>query len=208
MKETPYELLKDVEKKQLGKNKEVKMTIYNALPRKDYEHVFMCKTAKEVWYTLISLSKAIHKSRIIRLIFSLKNMRNDVIEEAKDLATLPLEELFGNLKVYEMVLDNDGVASKAIKEKAKSLALKAKVTREQTSDNSTCQDESDEDEEINLMAINFKKFPRKGVKVHDKFDICQVKGKGHERECYNCDSKNHRASKCPKPNNKAFVEVT
>ncbi|GJZ45038.1 putative reverse transcriptase domain-containing protein [Tanacetum coccineum] len=126
----------------------------------------------------------------------------------KDLATLPLEELFGNLKVYEMVLDNDGVASKAIKEKAKSLALKAKVTREQTSDNSTCQDESDEDEEINLMAINFKKFPRKGVKVHDKFDICQVKGKGHERECYNCDSKNHRASKCPKPNNKAFVEVT
>ncbi|GKC82539.1 hypothetical protein Tco_1138256, partial [Tanacetum coccineum] len=67
------------------------------------------------------------------------------IKEAKDLATLPLDELIGNLKVYEMVLDNDGVASKTTKEKVKSLALKAKVTREQTSDDSDSQGESDED---------------------------------------------------------------
>ncbi|GKC56175.1 hypothetical protein Tco_1083773, partial [Tanacetum coccineum] len=32
MKETSYELLKDNEKKQLGKKEEAKMTIYNALP--------------------------------------------------------------------------------------------------------------------------------------------------------------------------------
>nr|GEW47889.1 zf-CCHC domain-containing protein/DUF4219 domain-containing protein/UBN2 domain-containing protein [Tanacetum cinerariifolium] len=53
MKETPYELLKDDQKKQLGKNNEANMTLYNALPRKEYERVFMCKTAKEVWHTLI-----------------------------------------------------------------------------------------------------------------------------------------------------------
>ncbi|GJS70223.1 hypothetical protein Tco_0703064 [Tanacetum coccineum] len=46
-------------------------------------------------------------------------------EEAKDLATLLLDELIGNLKVYEMVLDNDDVSSKTTKEKVKSLALKA-----------------------------------------------------------------------------------
>ncbi|GJV01126.1 hypothetical protein Tco_1334695 [Tanacetum coccineum] len=51
--ETPYELLKDDQKKQLNKNNEAKMTLYNALPRKEYERVFMCKTAKEVWHTLI-----------------------------------------------------------------------------------------------------------------------------------------------------------
>ncbi|GJZ57956.1 hypothetical protein Tco_0613450 [Tanacetum coccineum] len=28
------------------------MVIYNALPRKEYERVFMCKTAKEIWKTL------------------------------------------------------------------------------------------------------------------------------------------------------------
>ncbi|GJZ87427.1 hypothetical protein Tco_0659037 [Tanacetum coccineum] len=48
-----YELLMDIEKKQLGKNEESKITIYNALPCKEYERVFMCKTAKEVWHTLI-----------------------------------------------------------------------------------------------------------------------------------------------------------
>ncbi|GJV98283.1 hypothetical protein Tco_1553535, partial [Tanacetum coccineum] len=47
MKETPYELLKDNQKKKLGKNNEAKMTLYNALPCKEYERVFMCKTAKE-----------------------------------------------------------------------------------------------------------------------------------------------------------------
>ncbi|GKF40129.1 hypothetical protein Tco_0120190, partial [Tanacetum coccineum] len=48
MKETSYELLKDNEKKQLGKNEQAKMTIY-----KEYERFFMCKTAKEIWHTLI-----------------------------------------------------------------------------------------------------------------------------------------------------------
>ncbi|GKD76375.1 hypothetical protein Tco_1338996 [Tanacetum coccineum] len=44
------------------------------------------------------------------------------IEEAKDLTTLPLDELIGNLKVYEMVLDNDGVAFKTTKESSRTLA--------------------------------------------------------------------------------------
>nr|GEV60858.1 hypothetical protein [Tanacetum cinerariifolium] len=136
------------------------------------------------------------------------------IEEAKDLDTLPFNELISNLKVYEMVLDNDGVASNTTtKEKVKSLALKAKVTREQTSDDSTCQDESDKDEEIKLMAKNFRNLFGKRVKVHDKFDICKLKTKGgessrRERGCYNCGNKNHLADKCPKPKNKAFVGVT
>ncbi|GJZ33335.1 hypothetical protein Tco_0578771 [Tanacetum coccineum] len=86
------------------------------------------------------------------------------IEEAKDLATLLLDELIGNLKVYEMVLDNDGVGSKTTKEKVKSLALKSKVTREQTSDDSYSQRGTDEDidkeekaEAFNLLARNFCK---------------------------------------------------
>ncbi|GJY60293.1 hypothetical protein Tco_0460950 [Tanacetum coccineum] len=89
------------------------------------------------------------------------------IEEAKDLATLHLDELIGNLKVYEMILKNDGVASKTTKEKVKSMAPKVKVTREQTSDDSDSQGGSDEDvdeeeaEAFNLMARNFRKLFRK-----------------------------------------------
>ncbi|GKC37672.1 hypothetical protein Tco_1050056, partial [Tanacetum coccineum] len=170
MKETPYKLLEDDQKKKLGKNNEAKMTLYNSLHSS-------------------SLTKAIHNSRIARLIFSLKNMRNPVyssknyvrkflhtlllrwrakvtaIEEAKDLATIPLDKLVGNLKVYEMILKNDGVVSKTtMKYKVKSLNLKAKVTREQTSDDSDSQggsnkdvdDEEEEAEAFNLLACKLK----------------------------------------------------
>nr|GFB07032.1 zf-CCHC domain-containing protein/UBN2 domain-containing protein [Tanacetum cinerariifolium] len=130
MKETPYELLKDNQKKQLGKNNKAKMTLYNALSRKEYERVFMCKTAKE-------------------------RAKVTTIEEAKDLATLPLDELISNHKVYQMILANDGVASKPIKEKVMSMALKDNVTRGQTSNDSVCQDRSkkDEDEEEEFKSI-------------------------------------------------------
>ncbi|GJT85951.1 hypothetical protein Tco_1067668 [Tanacetum coccineum] len=186
IKETPYELLKDIEKRQLGKNEEAKLTIYNALPRKEYERVFMCKTAKEFSIsneetidsgftrfnaTVTSLksldpdySSKNHVRKFLRVLPLKWRAKVTAIEEAKDLATLPLDELIGNLKVYEMVLDNDGLASKTTtKEKLKSLALKAKVTREQTSDDSDNQDGSDEEAEaFNLLARNFCKFFRKG----------------------------------------------
>nr|GEU66881.1 zf-CCHC domain-containing protein/DUF4219 domain-containing protein/UBN2 domain-containing protein [Tanacetum cinerariifolium] len=58
MKETPCKLLKDEQNKQLGKNNESKMTLYNSLPRKEYERVFICKTAKEVWHILIITHQA------------------------------------------------------------------------------------------------------------------------------------------------------
>ncbi|GJT27531.1 hypothetical protein Tco_0907806 [Tanacetum coccineum] len=47
------------------------------------------------------------------------------IEETKDLAELPLDKLIGNLKVYEMVLRNDGTVSKSTKEKVNLSSSKA-----------------------------------------------------------------------------------
>nr|GEU91423.1 hypothetical protein [Tanacetum cinerariifolium] len=91
------------------------------------------------------------------------------------------------------------------------MALKANITRGETSSNSTCQEKSDEYEEINLMAKNFGKLLRKGVKKHDKFDICKEKTKDEEssrweRECYNCGNKNHLIGNYLNPKrNKAFI---
>ncbi|GJW43771.1 UBN2 domain-containing protein [Tanacetum coccineum] len=153
--ETPYEKLKDNEKNQLGKNNEAKMTLYNALPR-NYQ-------ANAIVTSLKSLDQdysSIKHMRKFLLALPLKwRAKVTTIEEAKDLDTLPFDELIGNLKVYEMILENDGVGSKTTKEKVKSLALKAKVTREQTSDDSDIQEGSDEDkdkaEAFNLMEGNF-----------------------------------------------------
>ncbi|GJY63482.1 retrovirus-related pol polyprotein from transposon TNT 1-94 [Tanacetum coccineum] len=49
-----------------------------------------------------------------------------VIEESKDLSKLSLDELVGNLKVYEVVLEKDLESAKNKKEKYKSLSLKAR----------------------------------------------------------------------------------
>ncbi|GJZ69489.1 DUF4219 domain-containing protein [Tanacetum coccineum] len=270
MKETSYVLLKDKQKKKLGTNNEAKMTLYNTLPRKEYERVYMCKTAKEVWHTLIIthqgnsqvknckidlLTQEYEKfsisndetidSGFIRfnvIMTSLKSLNPEyssknhvrkflrdlplkerskvaVIEEAKDLATLPLDELIGNLKVYEMVLDNVGIVSKTTKEKVKYLALKAKVTREQTSDDSDSQGGSDKDVDeeekakaFNLMARNFHKgnrFKRGNRFSKGRGNSFGNKGGESSRQkgaCYNYGVEGHFASECRKPKeNKPFI---
>ncbi|GJY08837.1 hypothetical protein Tco_0375891 [Tanacetum coccineum] len=152
MKEPPYELLKNDEKKKLGKNNKAKMTLYNALPRKEYIDLptkeyekFSILNEETIESGFIRFNAIVTSLKSLDLDYSNKNhvrkflrplplkWRANVteIEQAKDFATLPLDELVGNLKVYEMILENDGAISKTtIKEKVKSLALKAKVTRE------------------------------------------------------------------------------
>nr|GEU65460.1 DUF4219 domain-containing protein/UBN2 domain-containing protein [Tanacetum cinerariifolium] len=49
----PFEKQIDDLKKRLAKNNEAKMVIYNALPRKEYERIFMCNTIKEICKTLL-----------------------------------------------------------------------------------------------------------------------------------------------------------
>ena len=49
----PHLDLNDDERRKLGKNDEAKMLIYNALPRREFERVRVCKTAKKIWHSLI-----------------------------------------------------------------------------------------------------------------------------------------------------------
>ncbi|GJS40395.1 hypothetical protein Tco_0565438 [Tanacetum coccineum] len=49
----PFEEQSDDLKKKLAKNNKVKMVLYNALPKKEYERTFICKTAKDIWQSLL-----------------------------------------------------------------------------------------------------------------------------------------------------------
>ncbi|GKB16970.1 hypothetical protein Tco_0850893, partial [Tanacetum coccineum] len=49
----PFLKQSDDLKKKLANNNKAKMVIYNALPRKEYERIFMCNTVKEIWKTLL-----------------------------------------------------------------------------------------------------------------------------------------------------------
>ncbi|GJT55694.1 zf-CCHC domain-containing protein, partial [Tanacetum coccineum] len=75
------------------------------------------------------------------------------IEESKDLTSLSLDELIGNLKVHEMIIKKDSEIVKA-KVERKSLALNAK----KESSDEECSTSRSEDEEYAMAVRDFKKF--------------------------------------------------
>nr|GEU29341.1 putative reverse transcriptase domain-containing protein [Tanacetum cinerariifolium] len=119
-KAIPYDKLKDEKKKMLSKNDEAKMVLYNALPKKEHERIFMCKMAKDVWNSLVITHQALDKSfsshnHVMKFLRDLQTKRHPkvtAIEESNDLSTLVLNELIDNLKVYKVVLEKDSEVSK------------------------------------------------------------------------------------------------
>ncbi|GKC89954.1 hypothetical protein Tco_1150603, partial [Tanacetum coccineum] len=159
--EIPYELLKDDQKNQLGKNNEAKMTLYNALPRnsqvKDFKVDLLIKQYEKF---SISNEETINSgfTRFNVIVTSLKSLDQDY--SSKNHVRKFLRALLLKWRSTMMAVEE----AKTTKEKVKSLASKAKVTREQTSDDSNSQGGSDEDideeeeaEAFNLFARNFCK---------------------------------------------------
>ncbi|GAV83409.1 LOW QUALITY PROTEIN: zf-CCHC domain-containing protein/UBN2 domain-containing protein, partial [Cephalotus follicularis] len=108
------------------------------------------------------------------------------IEEAKDLTTLPLEQLLGSLMTHETTMKNhENVEVK----KNKSIALKA--SKEES--------ESDEEGDMTLITSQFKKFlkSQKGKKALKKFPHNVESSKKEEPTCYECKKPGHFKSGCP-----------
>ncbi|GJX49480.1 zf-CCHC domain-containing protein [Tanacetum coccineum] len=135
------------------------------------------------------------------------------IEESKNLTTLSLDELIGNLKVYEEVIKKDSETVKSKREQSRSIALKAR--KESSDDDSSTSDS--EDEEYAMAVRDFKKFfKRRGRFVrqpHEERKSFQrnkddKNGKG-ERKCFKCGDPNHLVRECSKlsryQNQKAFI---
>ncbi|GJW78085.1 zf-CCHC domain-containing protein [Tanacetum coccineum] len=135
-----------------------------------------------------------------------------MIEESKDLSSLTLDELIGNLKVHEVVMEKDSEIYRGKKERVKSIALKSK---KESSDDETSTSESN-DEEYAMAVRNFKKFfrrkgkfvrqPREEKKSSRQRD--EKKGKS-DSKCFRCGHPNHLIGDCPKPSRnkdqKAFI---
>ncbi|GJU76205.1 hypothetical protein Tco_1273275 [Tanacetum coccineum] len=123
------------------------------------------------------------------------------IEKSKDLSSLALDELIGNLKVHEVVMEKDSKIHKGKKEQIKSTAL---IAKKESSVDETSTSVSD-DEEYAMFVRNFKKFFRRKGKF-----VCQPskerkslrqrdeeKGKSH-RKCFRRGDPSHLIGDCPK----------
>ncbi|GJT79632.1 zf-CCHC domain-containing protein [Tanacetum coccineum] len=134
------------------------------------------------------------------------------IKESKDLTSLSLDELIGNLKVHEMVIKKDFEIVKA-KVERKSLALKAK----KESSDEECSTSRSEDEEYAMAVRDFKKFfKRRGRFVrqprNDKKTFQRSRddknGKS-DRKWFRCSDPDHLIRECPNPpkdkNQRAFI---
>nr|GEZ39637.1 zf-CCHC domain-containing protein/UBN2 domain-containing protein [Tanacetum cinerariifolium] len=138
-----------------------------------------------------------------------------VIDESKDLTSLSLDELIGNLKVHEMIIKKDSEIVKA-KVKRKSLALKAK----KESSDEECSTFRSKDEEYAMTVREFKKFfkrigrfarePRNDKKTFQR-SRDDKNGKS-DRKCFRCGDPNHLIGECPKTpkykNQRAFVKCS
>ncbi|GJR63369.1 hypothetical protein Tco_1505531 [Tanacetum coccineum] len=105
--------------------------------------------------------------KFLRALHSKWGAKVRAIEESKDLTSLSLDELIGNLKVYEVIIKKDSEIVKGKREQSRSLALKAK--KESSDEESSTSDS--EDEEYAMAMRDFKKFfKRRGKFVRQPRD--------------------------------------
>ncbi|GKB41685.1 zf-CCHC domain-containing protein [Tanacetum coccineum] len=201
-----FEKQNDDLKTKLAKNNEAKMVIYNDLPRKEYERIFILKALDEGY------SSKNYVRKFLRALHPKWRAKVTAIEESKDLTSMSLDELIGNLKVHEMIIKKDSEIVKA-KGERKSLALKAK----KKSSDEECLTSGSEDEEYAIAVRDLKKFfkrrgrfvrqPRNDKKTFQR-NRDDKNGKG-DRKCFRCGDPNHLIGECPKlpkdKNQRAFV---
>ncbi|GAB2289773.1 hypothetical protein Dimus_038063 [Dionaea muscipula] len=110
------------------------------------------------------------------------------IQEAKDLQTLPLEALIGNLMTFKLMLNS---RTKEALKRDKILALKTNATAVEESSES-------DDEELALMTRKFRKLFKQARGKRD-FNKGKSYSKNHTSTngCFKCGKPDHMIKDCP-----------
>ncbi|GJV12951.1 zf-CCHC domain-containing protein [Tanacetum coccineum] len=235
LKDFPFEEQSDDLKKKLAKNNEAKMVLYNALPKKKYERIFICKTAKDIWQSLLITHQGNSqvKDNKIDLLVQQYEQFTILEEESIDSGFFRFNIVITSLKALDKGFSSKNYVRKFLR--ALHPKWKAKVTaieeskdlsspaldelignlKKESIEDETSTSESD-DEEYVMTVRNFKKFfRRKGKFVwqprEEKNSFQQrdeKKGKS-DQKCFRCGDPNHLIGDCLKPSRnkdqKAFI---
>ncbi|KAH9697094.1 hypothetical protein KPL71_023469 [Citrus sinensis] len=164
---------------------------YELFQMEQNENVYSMYTRfTDIVNTLGALGKTFSNSekvkKIIRSLPKEWRPKKTGIEEAKDLNSLPLDDLIGSLISYE----EDLAAEKGHEEKKKNIALKASKYE------SDGESEPD-DEELAMLARRFRKFFKKTGERRNFRNFKNYREKKEAITCYECKKPGHIRSECP-----------
>ncbi|GJZ93365.1 retrovirus-related pol polyprotein from transposon TNT 1-94 [Tanacetum coccineum] len=177
MKEQAYNIIKtkDLRTQRQSNLNKFKEARFKISPQEFEDH-----TLGEIVSLKICYSSKNYVRKFLKALHPKWRAKVTAIEDSKDLTSLSLDELIGNLKFHEMIIKKDSEIVKA-KGERRSLALKAK----KESSDEECSTSGSEDEEYAM-----------------------ANGKS-ERKCLRCEDPNHLIRECPKPpkekNQRAFI---
>ncbi|GKC54212.1 zf-CCHC domain-containing protein, partial [Tanacetum coccineum] len=227
----PFEKQTNNLKKRVAKNNEAKMIIYNALPRKEYERIFMCNTAKEIWKTLLITHQC--NSQVIDNKIDLLVQQYEQFVISKDESIDSAFARFNTISISLKALDEGYSSKNYVRKFLRALHPKWKanvtVIEESKDVMSLSLDELignfkvqemiiKKDSEIVKAKVKSKSIALKAKKnlVMKSVRIPTFQRSGDEkngksdRKCFRCGDPNHLIGECPKPpkdkNQRAFVE--
>ncbi|GJY21864.1 retrovirus-related pol polyprotein from transposon TNT 1-94 [Tanacetum coccineum] len=223
----PFEKQSDDLKKRLAKNNEAKMVIYNALPRKEYERIFMCNTAKEIWKTLLITHQGNSQVKDNKIDLLVQQYEQFVIseDESIDSAFARFNTIITSLKSLDEGYSSKNYVRKFLK--ALHPKWRAKVTAIEESKDLTLlsldelignlkdrKESSDEDQLLKVktkstswrleISRSFSKrrgrFVRQPQNDKKTFQRSRDDKNGKsDRKCFRCGNPNHLIGECPKP---------
>ncbi|KAH9686494.1 hypothetical protein KPL70_014367 [Citrus sinensis] len=164
---------------------------YELFQMEQNENVYSMYTRfTDIVNTLGALGKTFSNSekvkKIIRSLPKEWRPKRTAIEEAKDLNTLPLDNLIGSLISYE----EDLAAEKEHEEKKKSIALKA-------SKHESDGESEPDDKELAMLARRFRKFFKKTGERNIFRNFKNHRKKKEAITCYEWKKPGHIRSECP-----------
>ncbi|GJR14004.1 hypothetical protein Tco_0796656 [Tanacetum coccineum] len=178
----PFDKQSDDLKKKLAKSNEAKMSSHNKIDLlvQQYEQFTIPEEESidngfSIFNTIITSLKALDEGlssknyvrKFLKAVHPKWRAMVTAIEESKDLTSLSLDDLIGDLKVYEVIIKKDSEMVKGKRELNRSLALKAK--KESSDEDSLTSDSKDE--EYAMAVRDFKKFfKRRGRFVRKPHD--------------------------------------
>ncbi|GJU26708.1 zf-CCHC domain-containing protein [Tanacetum coccineum] len=198
------------------------MAIYNSLPRKEYERIFMCNTTKEIWKTLLITHQGNSQVKDNKINLLVQQYEQFVIpeDESIDNAFARFNTIVSSLKALDQGYSSKNYVRKFLKDLH--LKWRANVTTIEESKDITSlsldegtKESSDEessnseieDKEYEMVVRDFKKFfkrrgrfvrqPRSDKKMFRR--IRDDKNYKNERKCFRCVDPNHLIRECLKP---------